>query len=190
MALPTRNDAKSFLRIDTTAEDTLLDQLLARALALCERALGYPMTAASLTHVDYDELRPDVLELPGPFATGEDSAPVVTDPDDEEVDADDYYLDPRRRLIRAKTGCLFASRPYTIVASVGLSAHPDYAARLEAIASVAILDAVAHLYFHRDPSTTAETDEGGSSRSVEADQILPRRVLNTLALLPGGDRLR
>lgn len=196
MALATITDAKAYLRINGTAEDTVLTFLLARAKASIERTLGYALTAGSRTHIDYDErnndVEPSVLRLPGPFAVS-GSAPVVTARDGEEIDAESYYLDPRAGLLRGKDGYRFCARPYTIVATIGLSAHPDYAAILESIANGAILDLVAHLHLRRDPSVAAETDEGGRALSMEGltegQPPLPRRVREALTLLPNGARL-
>lgn len=183
MALPTVADAKSVLRVEDTSEDTLLGQMLARAQALLERLLGYPLTAAAQAYTDYartDEWdSPVILQLPGPFA----AAPVVADVNGTAVDSSTYYVERGTGKIRAKQGYNFPTGPYTITATIGLSAHPDYATRLEAVATQALLDWVAHLYFNRNPGTTLETDEGGSSRMLSPDAV-PARVLESVQLLP------
>lgn len=187
MALPTTNDAKSYLRIETADEDTLVGQLLARALASIEGFLGYAMTAVERVHVDYDErdnygVQPR-LHLPGPFKT-EDPAPVVENADGDVVDAANYYLDPRNLRILARPYARFRNRPYSITATIGLSAHPDYASRYEAIATIAILDLVSHLYFIRNPAIVSESDEGGGTRTLTPDEI-PPRIRADLMQLPG-----
>lgn len=179
MALPTLPDVKAYLRVETTDEDVLITQLLARATADVEALLGYALTAVVRTHVDYS--RPDNygvqprLTLPGPFkVTG--PAPVVTDKDGVRVDASEYYLDDRGLRLLAKAGYSFPNRPYTIVATIGLSAHPDYAASLEAVASSAIIDLVTHRYEARDPSESL-------------DSTIPHRVMQSIMLLPGASGL-
>jgi uncharacterized phiE125 gp8 family phage protein len=186
VALPSVADAKSVLRIEDASEDALLGQFLARAQAVIETLIGYPLTAASLAFTDYARTdqwdRPTVLQLPGPYKTALPT-PTIVDVNGTAVDAATYYLDNRSGKIRAKSGYDFPSGPYTVTSDVGLSAHPDYAARLEAVASQAIVDLAAHLYSNRNPATTQETDEGGSSKTLPADAV-PMRVLESVNLLP------
>lgn len=185
--LPTLQDAKQLLRIEHADEDTLVQQLLSRAKADIETFLGYALTAVQTTHVDYTErdnygVQP-VLTMPGPFKTAA-PAPVVTDVNGSTVDAANYYLDDRGLKIRAKPGYSFPARPYTIVATIGLSAHPDYAARYELVAATAILDLVAHRYWNRNPGVRTETDEGGGSKAYR-DEAIPPEIINQIMMLPG-----
>lgn len=189
MALPTLTDAKNFLRLDLliTAEDSLVTLFLTRALALIEQELGYAITAVSRTHVDYEERdnygqRPR-LALPGPFKTASPT-PRVSDADENAVDSSDYIADARGMRILAAEGVQFSRRPYTIVATIGLSAHPDYSAKLEAVVSIAILDLVAHFYLNRNPALSSEQDEGGASKVVQLGRI-PTAVMDTINELPG-----
>jgi hypothetical protein len=163
----------------------------ARAIASIEQELGYALTSASRTHTNYNEQDnhgcDPVLSLPGPFKTT-GPAPVVTDVDGSTVDSDEYRLDARAMMIRAKAGISFPNRPYTIVADMGLSAHPDYATRLEAIANQAIVDFVAYLYLNRTPGVTAFTEEGGGAMTFEgggAPPLIPSRVMESIDRLPG-----
>lgn len=187
MALPTRNDCKSHLRIETTDEDTVIDGLLARAKYLIERALDYPLVnSATRAFTDYNEKdnygQPPVLRLPGPFKTSSPT-PTVADVDGTTVSSDTYWLDNREGIIRARPGYSFPNRPYTVTAQFGLDAHPD-ATQLEGVASQIILDLVAHLYLHRDSAELSHTDEGGGSQSVSPNAI-PSRIREQLLLLPG-----
>jgi uncharacterized phiE125 gp8 family phage protein len=186
MALPTVADCKSYLRKEDTSEDALLAQLLARALAMIETYLGYPITAASRTYTDYAERYSGFIQLPGPFLiTG--TPPVVTDVNGGTVDASSYTLDQRSGKIRWAYGrmptAVIPAQPYTVVATIGLSEHPDYAGSLEAVASNAIVDLVAHLYQNRNPAVLSQADEGGGSVSLTPDGI-PARILQDLSLLP------
>lgn len=183
MPLPVVSDCKSFLGIEDSGSDTLLTSLLARAIAAIETKLGYPLTAASRAYVDYEErdnygVQP-VLGLPGPFAAD----PAVVDVNGTAVSATTYDQDRRGGRILAKIGYSFPTRPYTITATIGLSAHPDYAARLEAAISAAIVDLVAHYYLNRNPSAQSESDEGGGAKSVLADEI-PPRIMSVLWDMP------
>lgn len=191
MALATAQECKDYLRVQTTAEDTLFTSMRARAIAAIEQELGYPLTSVAHTHVDYcdrDNFGQDpVLALPGPFKLTS-PAPVVTDVDGSTFDSAGYTLDARGMKIRAKIGYSFNRRPYTIVATVGLSEHPDYATRLEAIANQAIVDMVAHLYQNRSLGVNNEADEGGGSRtfsSIGSPALIPKRVMDSIDSLPG-----
>jgi hypothetical protein len=181
MPLPTVTDAKGYLRVDLPNEDPLFTILLARAKAGIETLLGYAMTAVALTHVDYDRRYPsNELQLPGPFlATG--PAPVVTDVNGTVVDPTTYSLDFRQGKIRSKYGGpIFSIGPYSVLATIGLSAHPDYDARLETVASSAILDFVAHLYENRNPMIGDDLGQGINS----ATPAVPPRIISDLMVLP------
>lgn len=191
MPLPTRDDCKEFLRVEVDDEDSLIARLLASAKARVEGAMGYPMAAAAQSVQDLKRtaswIPTDELELGGPFKTA-GPAPIVTDRDGSVVDASCYTLDPKRGKIVAKYWYSFALGPYTITADIGLSAHPDYASQLEAIASSAILQMTAHLYLNRNPGVANEMDEVGGAVSYRVDGI-PPAVMQDLMLLPGGERL-
>lgn len=183
MALPTVTDVKTFLGKEDTSEDTLLTSLLARAIAAIETKLGYPLTAASRAFVDYEERDnygpQPVLRLSGPFAAD----PAVVDVNGDTVSATTYDQDRRTGRILAKVGYSFGVRPYTITATIGLSAHPDYATRLEAAISPAVIDLVAHYYLNRNPAATSESDEGGGTKNVLEDEI-PPRIMTVLQDMP------
>jgi hypothetical protein len=175
MALPTVQDARNYLRVDWTTEDPLFTSLLARARGSIEALLGYSMTAVPVTYVDYGREAASEIQLPGPFLTA-GPAPVVTDVNGTVVDATTYILDNRIGKIRSRFGgSIFSAGPYTVVATIGLSAHPDYA-QLEAVATTAILDLVAHLYEQRNPSEGLLVET--------ANVAIPPRIMGDLLLLP------
>jgi hypothetical protein len=189
--LATAQDCKDYCRVQTTAEDSLFTAMRARAIAAIEQELGYSLESAVRTHVDYTERdnygQEPVLSLPGPFKTS-GPAPVVTDVDGSTVDSADYNLDARGLKIRAKPSVTFNRRPYTIVATIGLSEHPDYSSRLEGIVNQAIVDFVAHLWANRSVGVNNETDEGGGARtfsSIGSPALIPKRVMDSLDSLPG-----
>jgi uncharacterized phiE125 gp8 family phage protein len=189
MALPSVADAKSLLRIEDASEDTLVGQYLVRAQALIERELGYPLIAVSRAFTDYARNNewdfPVVLQLPGPFKTAVPT-PTIVDVDGGTLDASSYVFDARSGKVRAKRGYSFTRGPYTVTADIGLSAHPDYASQLEAVATMAILELLAHLYLNRNPATSDESDEGGASKKLDA-VALPERVLQWIRQLPMAD---
>lgn len=185
MSLPTLQDAKDYLRIQTLAENVLVTALLARAQAMVETYLGVRITAVAETMTDHTERseraysRVTTLQVPRyPFATTT-PAPVVVDAQGQTVDPATYTIEPRYGQIYGAPGVTFDNGPYAITATVGLSAHPDYATRLEPLVSAAILDLVADLYQRRNPAAVTEA-EGGVSVTYQSG-ILPARTQQMLA---------
>jgi hypothetical protein len=106
-------------------------------------------------------------------------AAVLRDADDAIVPDTDYHFDERIAVFTAVTGVTFSTYPYTVVATVGLSAHPDYATIIEPIINTAILDLVADKWANRNPNATNESEGGGVSTSY--DQVgIPKRVRDEL----------
>lgn len=166
MALPTVNDLKSYLRIETDAEDTLIAALLARATAMLELWIDTPVTAESQTAVDRVENDSGKactsLIFPrrpiGPTAT-------VVDADGVTVSAATYTVDQTAGILWAKPGAWFSNGPYTITTLVGLSNYPRYAA-LEPVVASCIIDLAADLYQRRTPGAQTET---GAASSITWD---------------------
>jgi len=185
MGLPSIDDAKAYCRVQTTAEDAVFTSFLTRAKAKLEARLGYPLVATEREDFDFSRVScwqsVTEIRLKGPF---DEESLVVEDFNGDEVDADTYYYaDPRNWRIVARDGYCFDVGPYTLTADVGLDAHPDYA-RIEELATTAILELVAHWHINRNPAMASETDEGGGSISLVADadagRGLPPRILECL----------
>ena len=62
-------------------------------------------------------------------------------------------------------GYVFGTGPYVITATVGLSAHPDYATKYEPRARALIMGLFSILYHQRNPNATQESAGGGVSVS-------------------------
>lgn len=188
MALPTSTDCKSYLGIEDSSHDTLIGNLLTRAKAFVESHIGYPLTAASRTMTlyeggDVNQWTPrDSIVLPGPIATS--PAPTLTDADGDTVPTTEYTVDSRFGMLRSAIDHTFASGPYTLVGTIGLSAHPDYSSRHEPLVSQGIIEIVAHWFQNRNPAASSESDEGGNSVAIREGAI-PLRILETLDRLPG-----
>jgi hypothetical protein len=181
MALPVLADLKSYCRIQTTAEDTMLAGLLGRATAMVEGVLGRPITAAERTDVVTLECPATRFTLPvWPVAT---ATLVLTDPNDDAVVEADYTVS-MNGLVRASAGVTFAAGDYEATYDAGWSAHPDYGTKYEPILASAILDVAADLYQRRNPAATQETSGGGISVTYDKSG-LPMRVMSTLrSMLP------
>jgi uncharacterized phiE125 gp8 family phage protein len=183
MALPTTADLKSYLRIETTAEDTLLGLLLARAKAMLEQWTDTPITATSQTAID----RADSVDVPVTslvFPRRPCAVTAIVDSDGTAVPVADYWVDGRSGVIYGKDGTTFPYGPYTITANVGLSLRQDYAA-LEPLLNEAILDLAADLYQRRTPGAASET-AAGTSVSWDVSRETVARVMKTLRMLKLG----
>lgn len=179
MALPTLADLKAYVRREDAADDATLTLLLAHAQAVVERHLGVPLVAASKTLYDRGEealrgsrsVRSLLLDAyPASITSITDFTGLVLD-SSLDYDAADT---PSSGIVWARPGTGFSNFPYTIVANVGLSVHPDYASRLEAMASRIIVDAAAWWYQARNPAASGETDPGVSTQYVL--EGLPPRI--------------
>ena len=184
MPLPTVGELKAYLRIESTAEDTLLAALLVRAQAMLEGWTDTPITATSQTAID----RADSLAVAPPSSLIFPRRPMavtsVVDANGAVVPAANYWVDGAAGLIYAKTGYSFPDGPYTITASVGLSLRGDYA-RLEPLLNQALLDLAADLYQRRTPGAATET-AAGTTVSWDASRDTVARVMYTLRLLKLG----
>lgn len=180
MALPTTSDLKSYLRIESTAEDTLLAALLGRAKAMLEGWIDCPITAESQSAVDRGEtLDAPLLSLV--FPRRPIGSVVVTDAEGATVDATTYTVDPRSGILYAKPGTEFGNAPYTITCNVGLSLRADYA-RIEPLLNEMILDLAADLYQRRTPGAASEK-AGDTTISWDTSRETVARVLKSLRLL-------
>jgi hypothetical protein len=189
MALPTVLQCKAYLRVQDTASDTLITDLLARARAKVRGALGRSDEIETRTFTDYAETRrsyhtPTALIIPShllPCVRVDDSslsAPIVLDADGLALsDTVDYYSGlPWDALLKARPGISFGNGPYTVTVDAGLEAADDYAAVIEPALSGAIIDVVADLYQRRSPAATSESTGGGVSTSYDAKTGLPMRA--------------
>ncbi len=188
MALPTVTDLKSYLRIESNAENTLLTALLARAQSQLEAWIDTPVTAMSQTAID----RADTIS--GTVCTSLifprrpiGASPTIVDSEGTTVDSAEYWVHENAGMIYAKDGYSFPYGPYTITATCGLSLRGDYA-RIEPVLSQCILDLAADLYQKRTPNASSESAAGTSigwdvSRDTAARVM---KVLHTFKLAVAG----
>lgn len=187
MSLVTITECKAYCRVQSSAEDSLFTLWLASAIGSVQSYLRRPITAELRTFriPQGDVCVTDTIRLPiypvSPFLAGDSdsvgyaAAAVLTDADDVVIEDTDYFLDERIGVISAVTGVTFANYPYTVVATVGLSAHPDYATVIEPIINTAILDMVADAWARRNPAATSES-ESGVTNSYGPYGIPPRFI--------------
>lgn len=186
MALLTVSQIKDSLRIQTTAEDTVLDLWRTMALGQVEAELGRPITAAAstwrdegVTHRAYGQVARLVVPVT-PFAVG---TLAITDGESTALVAATDYRAPLtgwEGVIEAMPGISFPTGPYTLTATVGLSAAANYATVIEPMINAAILDLVSDRWHARNPRATSESAGGGVSTSYDVSSGVPARVRQML----------
>lgn len=179
MALPTTADLKSYLRIESNAENALLAALLVRAQAMLEGWIDCPITAEAQTAVDRAEsLDEPVYSLV--FPRRPIGSVSITDAEGTTVPAAGYTVTATSGMIYAKPGYSFNDGPYTITAQVGLSLRADYA-RIEPLLAEIILDLAADLYQRRTPGAATER-AGDTTVTWDASRETVARVMKSLRL--------
>jgi hypothetical protein len=178
MALPTVQDVKDYLRIENMAEDAMLAREIAAATSAVEAFIRRPITAEARTFVlpepsqrayqgatrFYLPIFP-VADTPAIAITDDDGTVLVEDTDFRVV----FETGEVIGLLSA-----FSVWPYTVVATVGLSARADYATRVEPVMGAAIIDVVSDRWHFRSPAAMSETTGGGVSSTRSGG--LPERV--------------
>ncbi|HEX6576656.1 MAG TPA: head-tail connector protein [Gemmatimonadaceae bacterium] len=175
MALPTGEDLKTYLRIETDAEDGLCDELVESATAHAESLIGRPIeptqkTFASLRSIR-DEYGRSVIYLPE-YPVSLNPALVLKDENDDTVSAGDYTVVDSGR-ITSVAGKSFASWPYQATATVGLALSIDYERKYEPMLRTLILGLASIAYKQRDPNVTNDSNLGVSWASNENTEGLP-----------------
>lgn len=185
MALPTGEDLKTVLRIETDVEDGLCDDLVESATAHAESLIGWPIeptekTFASLRPI-YDEYGRSVIYLPGsPVALS--PALEIEDENGDVVDVGDYTVVDFGK-ITALAGKTFAAWPYQITATVGLALAADYTSRIEPLLRQLILGIASIWYKQRDPNATNDTNLGITWASNADTAGLPPNLYSVLKRL-------
>jgi hypothetical protein len=187
MALPAVQNLKDYLRVETTAEDTVLTAILARAGAAVRTYLDRPIEAVEKTYrIEGDSQRAygqitKLIVPDAPLSLAAGKEPEVVDGDGNTVDPTMYMVNPETGVLRAVAGEVFAAFPYDVTATVGLATADDYAARIEPLIGACILDYAAELYQHRNPGAAQESTLGVSV-SYGGSGLPPRLQVALMAL--------
>jgi hypothetical protein len=187
VALPTLDECKALLRLETTAEDAFLTPLLADVTGVVAAYLNRPITGVARTYTDDAETlraygRVTRLHVPVyPIAASGDDAPVVTDADDVTVDATTYRVDGDAGSFTGKPDTTFDNGPYRLTVKVGLDQGTEYATQVEPVLRRAILDTVATYYAQRVASVKQSSTAGAQeTHDVDPETGLPPRVMGAL----------
>jgi hypothetical protein len=181
VALPTVTDLKSYLRIESNAENTLLTALLARAQAQVELWIDCPVTAVSQTSIDRALTLADYPVMSLVFPRRPIAVTSITDGDGVVVPTDEYWVDGAAGMIYAEPGYSFANGRYTITANCGLSLSQHYAL-WEPVISQCIIDLAADLYQKRTPNAASETS-AATTITWDVSRDTAARVLKVLRAL-------
>lgn len=185
MALPTLADAKSYLRIETTAEDALVTDLVAQATGAVQSYVSVPLAAREETFVVEGSGIRRAIGIPA-SALDTGKSITVVDANGTTLDASTYRVDARAGILYAQPGSCFADFPYTVTLTWGLSARLDYDTEVEPVLRSAVLDVVADRYQRRNPAATSESSGGGVATAY-GPHGMPMRVcqmLDPLARVP------
>lgn len=181
MALPSVTDLKSYLRIESNAENTLLTALLARAQAQVELWIDCPVTAVSQTYVDRAETDADYPVTSLVFPRRPIAEVSIVDVDGATVPTTDYWVSGATGVIYAESGCAFSNGRYTITASCGLSLSQHYTL-WEPVIAQCIFDLAADLYQKRTPNAASETS-AATTITWDVSRDTAARVLKVLRAL-------
>src|SRR5690242_1225941 len=118
MALPDVAALKDVLKIEHSGEDTLVGELLARALGLVQGELRVAIEAAGQTFVDEAEAnlarKVGVRSLLVPQTPFDVASVEIVDASDTALVNDDLRIDALTGIIRYKDGSRFCNGPYEI----------------------------------------------------------------------------
>lgn len=176
MALPTDDEVTAYLRLDTSVEAELITGINNSAKAHVSRYLGCPLDQRTQTFLGRRPRRGprrearEQLTIPvQPCAT----SATITDVDGVTVDDTTYVIDPITGQINIEQDAAFDNGPYTIEATVGMSAHPYYVDDIEPILRQVLLHICSDYYNRRNAGAIYEQSGGQVSITYTEDAIPP-----------------
>lgn len=192
------DDCTRYLRLDSTAENDLVADLLARAWALLPSLVNRPIAATPMTVV-IDDPRASAWDVPGLAVEGRPLRALrfpatPLDPTTVTItDREGLAWASTAFRVRADIGLLtavvpdqaFDRFPYTIAATAGLATRDDYLSAVAPVLAMAVIDLVSDWYQRRNPEATVEAAGGGISTAYN-----PRASRGSKALPAGGVPIR
>jgi hypothetical protein len=181
MPLPSDDDIKAFLRVETTVEDDLVFAANLSAQALVLQYLQVPLESTSRVFKGRRPRRGHRGELAErlvipvvPCAT----TATITDVDGETVDADTYAIDPRFGWVDAVANESFHNPPYSITVEVGWPNDEEYDEAVDPLLWQIVLDLAVDIYRRRNTGAIYEQSGGQVSITYTEDEIPPRPRAN------------
>jgi hypothetical protein len=189
MALPTLQETKNYLRIQTSAQDSVVTDLLASAKSWAESLIGRRITATSQVMgtlwAGRDPFWQSIIYLP--FFPVNATGLVLTDADGETVDPATYTVDGDAGKLTTVPPDWFSNPPYEATADVGLSAGSEYALKEPELRAL-IIGLTAILHLQRSPNAISDSGSGGVSVSYQTANAIPPH-LNTIVMSFRGMRV-
>lgn len=188
MATATAADVKAYLKIETTAQDAVIAQLLTRAFAEIEMLVGKALIVETIAWRDdvksfrsYEPVTALQLRYTPVSITS------IADVDGNVVAAGDYVVRQDLGQLVAIAGVAFPSGPYVINGTAGFSLSPTYATREEPFINQLIIDLVGFYLQQRTPGASAESAAGTrvDYGEIDADTGLPKRIMKGIRRLKG-----
>jgi len=185
--LVTVQEFKLYARIETSAEDDLLGELLAEVVGLIESYIGKSLTTEQITFTDDGETfrfygAPRALILP--YMQIDAASVAITNGAGETLDPTGYTVRLDLRQIRGSFAC---GGPYVVTCRAGYGTLPDYEQRWLPRIRSTIKDYALFLYQQRTPGASSEGASGTSVSygDIDPDTGLPNRVRMALRKLRG-----
>lgn len=187
--IATRQNLKDYGRIETTAEDALLDELLAEAIGTIESKIGKSLTIESASWYD-DAISMRILEgasaLQLRYAPVDAATVVVTDNDGQIVSADLYTVRNDRAQVVARGDFRFDNGPYLITCQAGFETSPSYSMRELPSIKALVLKYALFLYQQRTPGASMERAAGTSvDYEIDEETGLPHVIARGIRALRG-----
>jgi len=183
---------KQYARIETTAEDDLIAELLVEVVGLIETYIGKSLTTEEITITDdattfrfYEGPSPRPPALILPYMQIDPASIRITDPGGLAIDPSTYRVRLDKRLVQG--AFVLCSGAYTITCTAGYGTLPDYTTRWLPRIRSTIKDYALFLYQQRTPGASSEGAAGTSVSygDIDPDTGLPNRVRMALRKLRG-----
>lgn len=175
MGLPTDQELRDYLKVETDEENNLIGSLNLSARAWVTRYFGVPLTSDTRTfrgRFPRKGYRRELLEqLTVPVVPCSASAIVTNEITGDVVDSDLYEIDRRKGQINAVYGEAFSAAPYRIEIAVGWDHDPDLATVSEPILRQAIMWAATDYYRRRNSAAEYEQSGGQVSITYSKDEV-------------------
>lgn len=174
MSLPTDQELKDYLKVETAEEDALITGLNLSAQAWLRAYYNVPLTAQPRTFTGRWP-RVGVLHEPNTRLVVPvkpcDSTATITDADGETVDSSTYVIDQRTGYIEARRYQSFSNPPYDIAITVGWLLHPEYETDIDPVLRQAVLWAASTYYRNRNVAAIYEQSGGQVSITYTQEEV-------------------
>lgn len=176
MSLPTDAELKAYLKVTTSVEDELIEQINMSARAWVRAFYRVPLDSQSRTFTGLwprmGDQRQANTRLVVPVKPCGGSG-TLTDRDGATVDDATYGINERTGYIEANANAFFSNPPYALDIHVGWEEHPEFDDDVDPILRQAVLWAASTYYRNRNVAGVFEQSGGQVSITYTTDEIPP-----------------